>query len=831
MEKEDILTRAKLMGRRLSVIVFLSLLLLGFGSAPAYAGNVTAEVIGSGAVWVEYPCKEYRIIYSHDGEIKEVISSETHVEITGLENGKVYTFTVIAMFTYGHADVGTSNQVIPTAFAESFEVDAPETAGAGDSFDVTLCALDSSGALETDYVSNHTINLNWDATPSPYGMMPEMPNSPVTLKFTGGTATLSGFKLFNAGETPVITVTDNKDATGSSGPITVQHQDPVMTVDLPALAIKSQPQDITVKVLDPYGNTTKPLYIGDINLTSTDSNAILPSGIKFSSDDKNVKVVPNAVIFNSIGLHTITATGDNLTGQKSIRVETHNKIAAGSKHSLAVKADGSVVAWGDNYYHQCETSGFHNVVSVAAGDGHSLFLKGDGTVAASGRSYENQCTVPSGLDNVVKIAAKGYNSLALKSDGTVVAWGSQARVPDGLKDVVDIACTSSYSLTLQSDGRVKRWGVNVNGNLWEEYVAGWENVISIASGTEHYLALKSDGTVMAKGGNNYHGETNVPPGLNNVIAIAAGYEHSLALKSDGTVIGWGSNSHGQTSDFFLGNNVVAISAGNKLSISLKADGTVNAGGLNSHEQATVPSGLNLSGKLSSLTINHGNFTPTFSPDTLSYDLTVASTINSLNIKGELSPDNPQALLKINGEAAESGVDKAVALNVGVNTIPVAVITPADGLTRTYKLIVNKLVAAETLVITTPSKIKTEVPFDVTVEVQDFSGNRATAFTGTIFFKSSDPEAVLPEDYTFTEQDAGIKTFNITFHTPGDHTLTIAEPGAGGLLGYWKFDEGSGTQAQDASGNNYHGTLVNGPVWRYDDVPAGIKFSNPYALQF
>jgi hypothetical protein len=34
----------------------------------------------------------------------------------------------------------------------------------------------------------------------------------------------------------------------------------------------------------------------------------------------------------------------------------------------------------------------------------------------------------------------------------------------------------------------------------------------------------------------------------------------------------------------------------------------------------------------------------------------------------------------------------------------------------------------------------------------------------------------------------------------------------GLVGYWKFDEGTGTTASDSSGNGNHGTLMNGPIW-------------------
>mgnify|MGYP001619161724 CR=1 FL=1 len=44
-----------------------------------------------------------------------------------------------------------------------------------------------------------------------------------------------------------------------------------------------------------------------------------------------------------------------------------------------------------------------------------------------------------------------------------------------------------------------------------------------------------------------------------------------------------------------------------------------------------------------------------------------------------------------------------------------------------------------------------------------------------------------------------------------HQAQAAVP-TSGLLGHWKFDEGSGTTAADSSGNNYTGTLTNGPTW-------------------
>ncbi|MFN5927759.1 MAG: RCC1 domain-containing protein, partial [Roseiflexaceae bacterium] len=96
----------------------------------------------------------------------------------------------------------------------------------------------------------------------------------------------------------------------------------------------------------------------------------------------------------------------------------------GGSHSLALKANGTVVAWGLNSSGQSNVpSGLSNVVAIAAGGSHSLALKSDGTVVAWGYNGSGQSSVPSGLSNVVAIAAGGSHSLALKSDGTVVGWG------------------------------------------------------------------------------------------------------------------------------------------------------------------------------------------------------------------------------------------------------------------------------------------------------------------------------------------------------------------------------------------------------------------------
>ncbi len=44
------------------------------------------------------------------------------------------------------------------------------------------------------------------------------------------------------------------------------------------------------------------------------------------------------------------------------------------------------------------------------------------------------------------------------------------------------------------------------------------------------------------------------------------------------------------------------------------------------------------------------------------------------------------------------------------------------------------------------------------------------------------------------------------------------------IGWWKFDETSGTTASDASGNNHSGTLINNPTWTTGKVGGAISFN-------
>ncbi|MDQ0059920.1 RCC1 domain-containing protein [Paenibacillus harenae] len=287
-------------------------------------------------------------------------------------------------------------------------------------------------------------------------------------------------------------------------------------------------------------------------------------------------------------------------------------VSAGGSHSLVLRQDGTVWAWGNNYwgalgdgsttdrYAPVQIKSIKEVDRVAADDSHSLALLNDGTVWEWGitmpsASWDDPTANPTPaqvtdnlgnkFDSAVAISEGSQHHLALKSDGTVWAWGKNysGQLGDGtssddyytrnidqvkgLDSVTAISAGAAHNLAINSDGTVWAWGENLFGQLGDGsttdrhtpvQVQGLDSVTAIFAGTWHSLALKSDGTVWVWGGND-HGQLGdgtttihtVPvqlPSITDVVYVAAGYKYSMAVKSDGTVWAWGENRFGQLGD-------------------------------------------------------------------------------------------------------------------------------------------------------------------------------------------------------------------------------------------------------------------------------------------
>jgi alpha-tubulin suppressor-like RCC1 family protein len=176
-----------------------------------------------------------------------------------------------------------------------------------------------------------------------------------------------------------------------------------------------------------------------------------------------------------------------------------------------------------------QVSGLSDMVAVAAASFHSLAVRSDGTVWAWGENYEDQLdgtttsrltpVQVSGLSGVTAVATGGVYSHVVKSDGTVWVWtgpsylvslgtpSTPVQIP-GLSGVVAVAASDGlgvgHGLAVTSDGRVWAWGDDLYGQLGQAS----SNSIS------------------------YESTPRQIPGLTGVAAAAAGGGHSLFLQLD-----------------------------------------------------------------------------------------------------------------------------------------------------------------------------------------------------------------------------------------------------------------------------------------------------------
>jgi hypothetical protein len=324
-----------------------------------------------------------------------------------------------------------------------------------------------------------------------------------------------------------------------------------------------------------YGGLTPPINVGvGTNVVYVTAQISMIPNIPF-----HCRLVVSNVSTVTYGFDQIldeanvAVWGANYVGQANVPFSLGNVVAiAGAyDHSMALRNDGTPVAWGDNSFGQSTvpTNLNYSVVAVAGGQYYSLVLRTNGTVYAWGGNILAQTNVPAGLSNVAAIAGGTLSSLALKTNGMVVAWGPNflglTNVPAGLSNVVAVSGGTYHNVALKNDGTVVVWGDNSSGQT--NVPPDLTNVVAIAAGGLHTLALKMDGTVVAWGDDS-SGQTNVPPGLRNVVAIAAGGFSSTILERDGTMLSWGDNSAGQTTLPFGLTNAVAIAAGNLQTMAL-----------------------------------------------------------------------------------------------------------------------------------------------------------------------------------------------------------------------------------------------------------------------
>jgi hypothetical protein len=342
------------------------------------------------------------------------------------------------------------------------------------------------------------------------------------------TAVMSGYSNFagtveviSGAETPYPIVMNPYDTVFSTNPENEATNVPIdQTIEITFVnnvALGSGIDDVTV--IDEFDVPVDPLNISVLD------NVLRIAHPDFEYDTTYYVFVPTSAVQNGAREmltdleFSFTTAGPPFAADKAI--------SGGLYHTVALKDDGTVWAWGRNHTGQLGNNDTGNSSTPVQ------------VVGQGGSGY---------LTDVLAVAGGNEHTVVLKNDNTVWAWGRNCNGQLGNNS------TDNSSTPVQ-----------VVGPGGVDYLT---NVIAISTGNtnNHIIALKDDGTVWGWG-DNWYGQLGVgsisqinttpiqtlgPEGsgyLTNIIAIAAGWSNTITIKDDGNVWAWGNNWYGK-----LGNN-------------------------------------------------------------------------------------------------------------------------------------------------------------------------------------------------------------------------------------------------------------------------------------
>lgn len=312
--------------------------------------------------------------------------------------------------------------------------------------------------------------------------------------------------------------------------------------------------------------------------------------------------------------------GRNDTDDRSSPVQTiaygidWKQVENGYYFSIAIKDNGTLWAWGDNYAgtlgdgttddksSPIQIGSDTNWSFISCGDNHTAAIKTDGTLWIWGSNYNyqlgtnNASTVWAsspvqtsiGGNDWVSVSCGYGHTVALKSNGTMWTWGNgndgqlgddqtgdrSSPVMNNYGEDTWSKIHAGYDCTfgIKNDGTLWSFGLNAYGRLGDGTSQNRSSPVQVlGSGTwkqvsafQSTVGIKQDGTLWTWGygsngqlGNNNTVDCSSPiqtvMGGSEWHQCSSGHDFNAAIRNDGTLWTWGDNNNGQLGDLTTGN--------------------------------------------------------------------------------------------------------------------------------------------------------------------------------------------------------------------------------------------------------------------------------------
>jgi len=595
-----------------------------------------------------------------------------------------------------------------TSSASSLALSASTTSSpAGSSFTITVTAETSSGTTATNYLGTvHFTSSDAQAV------------LPANYTFTAADAGVHTFSVtLKTAGTESVTATDTSTGTvaGTASGITVTPgaASVLIASGFPSPATAGVAGTITVTAEDAYGNVATG-YRGTAHLSSSDAQALLPANYTFTATDA--------------GIHTFSVTLKTAGSDSLTATDTTTSSITGSQGSIIVNAA---------------------VASV-------LVLSGFPTSITAGVAGTITVTVRDAFGNL----ATGYRGIE-----HFTSSDAQALLPANYTFTATDAGVHTFSVTLKT--------------AESDSLTATDTTTSSLTGTQ--------------------GSITVNPAAASTLVLS-GFPASITAGVAGTITVTARDAFGNLATGYRGTDhftssdaqaalpanytFTATDAGvHTFSITLKTAGSDSL-------SATDNTTSTLTGSQGSITVNPAAAsTLVFSGFPASGTAGVAGTISvtardafgnvSTGYRGteHLASSDAQAVLPANYTftATDAGVHTfSITLKTAGNDSLTATDTTTSSITGSQSITVNPAAASTMVLVGFPSSNTAGVAGTVTVTTKDAFGNTASGYRGTVHFTSSDAQAALPANYTFTAGDAGVHSFSVTLKTAGTDSLTATD---------------------------------------------------------